>query len=56
MSLADLVPNEVQDQGLPLVGIQFTWEGNLYFSVGRSVRPFVLIGNGPEPSRFTFGP
>ncbi len=54
--LADLVLDEVQDQGLPLVGIELARQGDFDFPIGRAVRPFVAVGGGPESRRFAFGP
>ncbi len=53
---ADLLLDEVQHQGLPLVGIQFARQGDFDFPVGRAVGPFVAVGGGLEPGRFMFGP
>jgi hypothetical protein len=54
--LADLLPDEVQDQGLPLRGVQLARQGDFDFPVGRAVGPFVAVGGTPEPGRFAFGP
>ena len=54
--LPDLVLDEVQDQGVPLLGIQLARQSEFEFSVGRAVRPFVPVGGGPEEGRLVFGP
>jgi hypothetical protein len=54
--LADLLPDEVQNQGLPLVGIELARQGDFDFPVGGAVGSFVAVGGGPEKGRFVFGP
>ncbi len=46
--LADLLLDEVQDQFLPLGGVQLARHGDFDLPVGGAVGPFVAVGGGPE--------
>jgi hypothetical protein len=54
--LADLVPDKIQNQLLPLRGVQLARQGDFDLPVGRAVRAFVPVGGGPEQGGFVFGP
>jgi len=54
--LADLLSDEVQDQGLPLVGIELARQGDFDFPIGRAVRSFIAVSGGPEQCWSVFGP